>query len=104
MYDDVAYLGLFVWNREKAEKNLKRHKIRFEDAARVFFDPYRVEEFDEENSDEEDRYYTTGFVGKPITVFWTPRGDYKRIFSARDANPIEEDMYEQSIRSFIGER
>lgn len=30
---------LFEWNLEKAEANLKKHGISFEEAASVFFDP-----------------------------------------------------------------
>ena len=28
----------FVWDSEKAEINLKKHKVAFEDAARIFLD------------------------------------------------------------------
>jgi uncharacterized DUF497 family protein len=42
---DVHYeLGgdLFVWNREKAELNWRKHGVRFEEAASVFSDPLFV--------------------------------------------------------------
>lgn len=29
----------FVWNRLKARENLRKHGVRFEEAAAVFFDP-----------------------------------------------------------------
>lgn len=42
---DVRYElngDLFVWNREKAEANRRRHGVRFEEAASVFHDPFFV--------------------------------------------------------------
>jgi len=33
---------LFVWNAEKAEKNWRKHGVRFEEAASVFADPLFV--------------------------------------------------------------
>lgn len=30
----------FCWNSEKADANLKKHGIRFEQACEVFFDPF----------------------------------------------------------------
>ncbi|MBR6012642.1 MAG: BrnT family toxin [Selenomonadaceae bacterium] len=38
----------FVWDSEKAEKNLKKYKIAFEDAARVFLDLSDIPETTEE--------------------------------------------------------
>ncbi|MCP4669021.1 MAG: BrnT family toxin, partial [Deltaproteobacteria bacterium] len=35
----------FIWDRKKAEENLKKHGVSFEEASEVFFDPfYRMEE------------------------------------------------------------
>ena len=41
------------WDDNKAELNWKKHKIYFEEAARVFLDDNRIDEFDEEHSDYE---------------------------------------------------
>ena len=43
------------WDDNKAELNFKKHKIHFENAARVFLDENRIDEFDEEHSDYEER-------------------------------------------------
>ena len=56
----------FVWDSEKAEKNWQKHKVRFENAVRVFFDDNSIDEFDEIHSDFEDRYKIIGRVMK----FW----------------------------------
>lgn len=51
---------LFEYDEWKNEYNIMHHGISFRQAARVFFDYDRIELFDEENSDMEDRYDTIG--------------------------------------------
>ena len=86
----------FVWDSEKAEINLKKHKIKFEDAVYVFFDDNRIDEFDELHSDDEDRYKIIGKVEKILVVIYTERKENFRIISARRADKDEEaDYYEQ---------
>ena len=50
----------FEYDEEKNQANIKKHGISFRSAARVFFDYDRIELFDEENSDNEERYDTIG--------------------------------------------
>jgi len=51
---------VFEYDEEKNISNIKKHGISFESAARVFFDYDRIEYYDEENSEEEDRFDTIG--------------------------------------------
>ena len=105
MYDDVIYKGRFIWNRLKAEINRRDHRITFEKATEAFDDPFFVEEYDEANSVNEDRYNITGFVkGMYMTVSFTLRDNLTRIFSAREADGDEEEAYNENIRRYIGER
>jgi uncharacterized DUF497 family protein len=105
MYDDVIYHGRFIWNRLKAEANQRKHGITFEKATEIFDDPFFIEEYDEENSENEDRYNITGFVKDMyITVSFTLRDNLTRIFSARKADIEEEGAYDENIRRYIGER
>ncbi len=30
----------FIWDQDKARKNFSKHRIRFENAAEAFFDPF----------------------------------------------------------------
>ena len=83
----------FVWDSEKAEINFKKHKVKFEDAAYAFFDDYRIDEFDELHSDDEDRYKIIGKVANILTVIYTERDDKTRIISARQATKREEVQY-----------
>ena len=83
----------FIWDSEKAEKNYQKHKIKFEDAALVFFDENRIDDFDEVHSDFEDRYKVIGRVKKILAVIYTEREDRNRIISARRADKDEVDDY-----------
>jgi len=51
---------VFEYDDEKNSRNIEKHGISFRSAARVFFDYDRIELYDEENSDMEDRYNTIG--------------------------------------------
>jgi len=43
------------WDDKKYIINVKKHGVYFEDAARIFLDDNRIEEFDELHSDFEER-------------------------------------------------
>ncbi|MBR5914199.1 MAG: BrnT family toxin [Selenomonadaceae bacterium] len=93
---DVNYeLGdlKFVWDSDKSEINLKKHRIAFEDAARVFLDEYRLDDYDENHSNFEERFKTIGFVRNVLAVIYTEREDINRIISARRATKREEEEY-----------
>lgn len=95
---------IFEWNDGKAKANLRKHRVPFEYAARVFLDDYRMEGFDGRKSYGEDRYTTIGMIeGQVYFVAFTERqnraGDTViRIISARKAGKHEERRYYQ-IRS-----
>jgi uncharacterized DUF497 family protein len=50
----------FEWDPNKASGNLQKHKVSFERAAEIFLDPLAISIFDEEPSDEEERWITMG--------------------------------------------
>ena len=81
------------WDDTKAEINFKKHKIYFEDAARIFLDDNRIEDYDENHSDFEDRIRVIGKVDKVLFVIYTERGEKFRMISARYADKKEEDEY-----------
>ena len=47
---------IFEWNDGKAKANLRKHRVPFEYAARVFLDDYRMEGHDGRKDYGEDRY------------------------------------------------
>ncbi len=87
----------FEWDEKKAAINLKKHKVAFEDAVYVFQDENRIEFFDAEHSDDEDRYVAIGLVGTVLYVVFTERKDITRIISARKANSVERSYYYEGI-------
>ncbi len=50
----------FEWDPSKAEANIAKHGISFEEAASVFYDGRAVEFYDDENSNWEDRFLLLG--------------------------------------------
>ena len=89
---DIGNL-IVEWDDNKAELNWKKHKIYFEDAAYVFLDEKRFEDYDELHSDYEDRWKVVGKVRDILVVIYTERGEKYRLISARYANTKEEDEY-----------
>lgn len=88
---------LFEWDAEKAEVNLSKHGVSFEEAATVFYDPLSLTVSDPLHSDQENRFIITGFSDKQrqLVVVHTDRSDKIRIISARLATPEERRKYEQ---------
>jgi hypothetical protein len=90
----------FEWDAAKAEKNLRKHGVAFEDATRVFADPGVIFEVDRELEGEQ-RLHAIGIVRSRIalTVVHTTVEEVGfervRIISAREATPGERRRYEQ---------
>jgi uncharacterized protein len=84
------------WDDAKAEANLRKHKISFRAASRVFDDPMVVIEQDLSEDYGEDRFIAVGRVERLlVAVAYTERGDCIRIISARKANTNERRTYDQ---------
>jgi hypothetical protein len=86
----------FEWDTEKAESNLQKHDVSFEEAATVFFDPLSLTIPDPLHSDEENRFVTTGLSNqqRQLVVVHSERDDRIRIISARLATSGERKKYE----------
>ncbi|CAK0769951.1 BrnT family toxin [Gammaproteobacteria bacterium] len=85
---------LFVWNEHKAEKNWRRHGVRFEEAATVFADPLFV--LVDASRRDEARDAAIGFdlTGRLLYVVHIEvEASFIRIISARRAEPEEERCY-----------
>jgi uncharacterized DUF497 family protein len=91
---------LFEWDKEKAETNLKKHDVSFEEAETVFSDSLSLTVPDPLHSDYENHLIITGYSNqqRQIVVVHTDRGDKIRIVSARLATPGERRKYEQETR------
>ncbi len=87
----------FEWDDVKAEDNLRKHKISFQQASRVFDDLFALIEQDFSEDYGEDRFLATGMIeGLLVTVVYTEREERARIISARKANSDEQRRYYRS--------
>ena len=86
---------LFEWDDEKAALNFKKNGVTFDTATKVFGDENRIEEYDEENSLDEDRWKVIGMVGNVLVVIYTEREESTRLISARKAEPKERRQYNE---------
>ena len=89
----------FEWDTEKAESNLQKHRVSFEEAATIFFDPLSLTIPDPLHSGEENRFVTTGLSNQQrhLVVVHSERDDRIRIISARLATTSERKKYESGI-------
>lgn len=87
----------FEWAPEKAESNLRKHGVSFEEAASVFYDGLAVEFYDDENSAWEDSFLLLGLSAslRLLMVCHCYRAEESvvRIISARKATRNEAKHY-----------
>lgn len=85
---------LFVWDTGKAEKNLRKHGIRFEEAATIFSDPLFVLTDASRNDEARDAAIGFDVTGRLLYVVHIEiEGSCIRLISARRAEPEEELNY-----------
>jgi uncharacterized protein len=89
----------FEWDENKAESNVWKHGITFEEAVTVFADPYLLFAEDSQHSDGEEREWAMGATenGAIVVVVFTMRDKQIRIISARIATKRESQGYESGI-------
>ena len=90
--------SVFEWDDTKEQINIKKHGMKFKTALLVFEDENRIEMYDKEHSDDEDRFITIGMINDTAVVtvaavVYTERGEAIRIISARTATKKEQEMY-----------
>lgn len=87
----------FEWNSAKAARNLRKHRVSFEEAVSVFYDPLAATGADPDHSQDEERFVTFGMssAGRPLVVSHTDRGEAIHIISARRATQSERRFYEE---------
>ena len=91
---------LFEWDAEKAKKNIKIHRVPFDEASTAFGDPLSLTIYDPLHSDEETRYILIGSSYKDhiLVVIHTERKNNIRIISARTATKSEPRQYEENAK------
>ena len=87
----------FEWDENKAEENVTKHGVSFEEARTVFNDPFSITIYDPDHSAYEDRCIDVGLSseGRTLVVSYTERGENIRIISSRGATKRERRGYEE---------
>lgn len=87
----------FEWDDNKAQINIEKHGVTFEEASTVFADENAILFDDPEHSEVEERFMLLGISGqaKMLIVCHCYRGDDNiiRIISARKATRNETTQY-----------
>lgn len=58
----------FEWDPLKAEANLRKHQVTFERAREAFKDPHGLDEVDDKDDYEEERFNLTAMA--PTACWW----------------------------------
>jgi uncharacterized DUF497 family protein len=87
----------FEWDPEKARANRRKHGVSFEEAGSIFSDWLHITRTDPLHSTDEERLVTIGMStrNRLLVVIHTDREDRVRIISARLANRLERETYEE---------
>ena len=91
---------IFEWDPHKAKTNYKKHHVTFETATSIFKDEQAISIFDDEHSDDEERWITLGMdaltrVLVVVHLYFKIENDTCtiRIISARKAVAKEIETY-----------
>lgn len=91
---------IFEWNEVKAQLNIAKHGVSFEEAKTVFSDRFGLIIFDEEHSSNEERFLLLGVSAKErvlLVVHCYKQDEVIRIISARKATKKEQKQYEEKL-------
>ena len=97
----MSGMTVFEWDEAKADSNLRKHGISFDDAIEVFHDPYAVFEQDRV-VDGELRWQTIGTIRRVVLLYVVYTMEERdqmeviRIISARLADRRERRRYGQN--------
>jgi len=98
----VAFQYQFEWDPAKARQNARKHRITFERGATVFLDRNALSLFDEQHSEDEERWITLGLdhTGAVLVVCHTYHEETEnsarvRLISARKATKNEMKQYQR---------
>ena len=98
----MAFQYQFEWDPAKARQNTREHRITFERGATVFLDPNALSLFDEQHSEDEERWITLGLdhTGALLVICHTFHEETEinarvRLISARKATKNETKQYQR---------
>ena len=87
----------FEWDVRKARRNVRKHRVDFNEASTVFADTLSVTIPDPDHSADEERWLTMGLSSRQrlLVVVHIEEGETIRIISAKLANRLERRKYEE---------
>ena len=87
----------FEWDDAKADANLRKHGVSFDEACTVLFDEFATMEEDCREHYGEQRFVSVGtsLQGRVLNVVWTQRTDKIRLISAFKADKKQRKSYEK---------
>jgi uncharacterized DUF497 family protein len=87
----------FEWDPKKAEANLSKHGVSFQEAVTAFGDPLSMNMADPDHSEGEERFIVLGMSDRYrlLVVSYAERPPRTRIISARLATRHERKQYEE---------
>jgi uncharacterized protein len=91
----------FEWDKRKAQANHRKHGVSFEDGRSLLTSNIDyLEIYDDEHSDDEDRFIAIGpvAVGIVLVVYTERTDDVIRIISVRRATKPEIELYRNRTR------
>ena len=89
-------IPIFEWDEKKNKANLVKHRVSFDDAAKAYLDPNRIDLYDKKHSNKnEDRWIFIGATAGTIlfVIETEPNENIVRIISARRALKRERETY-----------
>ncbi|MDA3063101.1 MULTISPECIES: BrnT family toxin [unclassified Campylobacter] len=90
----------YEWDEVKARLNIAKHGVSFDEAKSVFGDERGLVIFDEDHSEDEERFLLLGVSLKErilLVVHCYKQGDIIRIISARKATKNEQRQYKEQL-------
>ena len=91
----------FEWDFEKNKVNIRKHGVDFIEAETIFEDERAVMVYDENHSDEEERFKIIGISRKlrelAVCHCYHSYSEITRIISARRATKTEIKLYERKF-------
>ena len=99
----------FDWDPHKAEENIRKHQISFEEASSAFYDEHARIVYDPDHSQDEDRYILLGVSEESrllmVCHLYKENDDLRsvvdhrliRIISARPATKDERRQYQEFL-------
>ena len=99
LYDTKMTRLRFEWDRDKNRINQKKHGVSFEEAKSVFYDDLAIQFWDNDHSNEEERFLLLGrsYKMRILLVVHCYREEESiiRIISARKATQNESQQYRE---------